>query len=389
MIKRNTIWRDTIASTSVDFVLLIISFMTSLTVAPLFLLPFRNPDSISNPFNAIAYNPSNNYYQIIFIIVVTLGLFCLCRRLYSAKYSWAIKVAVAFILLSNFFFFNVANIAQGYPYEVIYANGPQSMDNFHSGEQLAPASAFLEGRSPYDEIYFLRGAGIDILVPTLGFALFGKSIGSFLLINHILMLVTMAGFLGLLAYFVRGVITYAVVAALFYISDAMSLVQLRDITVWACIGLVVYIFSRSITPKRKNVAMATLGALASLELYIAIDKGILLIVLASLTIACLTLFRPDRRNQYSLDFAEWKQGARSSLYVVAGLAAGFVVPALILGWDAFVKFTAMTFVEIPKYGTLLVSTKFPPLFTPEYLIWGAVILSITTGFLLIRLFEVR
>jgi hypothetical protein len=371
--------------------LLLIAFFTSLTIAPLFQQSFSNPFHISNQLNTTGYNPSNNYLQIMLIIVVTLALFLLMRRLYATKYAWVIKIIVVCILLSNHFFFNMLHIAQGYfPTDIIYANGPQSMDNFHSGEQLAPASAFLSGQSLYDQIFFLRGAGVDVFVPLLGFALFGKSIGSFLLINHLLMLATMLGFFGLIATLIKGTFKYIIAITLFYVSNSISLVQIRDIPVWIVMGLVFYLFMNSnLSILRKRIVLAAIGLLSSLELYIAIDRALLLVSLAVMTAAVLAIVTPNNKNVYSFRPSLWKKNIQSSLYIGAGLAAGFVLPGIAIGWNSFVAFLRMTFIEIPEYGGLLVSTRFPTLFTPEYLIWGPVIIAIATGYLLFKLFVSR
>jgi len=370
--------------------LLLISFFASLTIAPLFLLSFSNPFNMSNPLVATGYNPSNNYLQIVFIITATLGLFWVLRRLYGTKYSWVIKVVAVAILLSNHFFFNMLNIAHGYyPTDIIYANGPHSMDNFHSGEQLSPANAFLQGQSMYDQIFFLRGAGADVLIPALGFMLFGKSIGSFLLINHILMLLTMLGFFGLVALVVKGTSKYIIAITLFYVSTSINLVQIRDIPVWIVMGLVFYLFMNILSERRKQIALVVIGLLASLELFMAIDRGLLLVSLALMVAATLLVMVPNAKNIYSFQPKLWKQNLPSSLYIIGGLAIGLLVPAMMLGWSSFVTFLKMTFVEIPEYGGLLVSTRFPTVFAPEFIIWGPVIISIALGYLLFKLFANR
>lgn len=198
-------------------------------------------------------NPSNNYTMLAFIIVVTLGLFLLLRKLYKTKYAWTIKVLVICLLLSNFFIYNILNITTGYYNQnIIYANGPNTLDNFHSGEQLAPANAFLNGSQPYGDMFFLRGLGVDVIIPALGFLIFGKSIGSFLLITHLLMLLAMLGFFLLIWLVFKGVFKYILAIILFYIVNSISLVQTRDIPVWIVIGLVIHYFKPTLCEKHKK-----------------------------------------------------------------------------------------------------------------------------------------
>jgi hypothetical protein len=368
--------------------LLVIAFFASLTAVPLIQAPFSNPHNISNPLNSIGFNPASNYTMIIFIIVTTLLLFLLMKRLYSTKYAWTIKLIVVGILLSNHFIFNMLNISSGYYLtDIIYANGPHSLDNFHSGEQLSPANAFLSGTDLYSDIFYLRGAGVDVFIPALGFILFGKSIGSFLLINHLLMLVTMFSFFALMAIVVRGTFKYIIAITLFYVSNAMSLVEIRDIPVWIVLGLILYLFKKDIPDVRKKVALAAIGLLSSLELYIAIDRGMLLVALALMLTATLAVITPNKHNIYTFSPKLWRTNSKASLWPALGLTVGFIIPALFLGWQSFAAFLKMTFVEIPAYGGLLVSTKFPSLFSPEYLIWGPIIIAIATGHLLIKLYS--
>jgi hypothetical protein len=368
--------------------LLIIAFFASITLAPLVQAPFKNPYNISNQFSALGFNPDNNYRMLVFIIVATIAFFILLRRLYSTKYAWIIKVIAVGILLSNHFIFNMLNISIGYyPTDIIYANGIHTMDNFHSGEQLSPANAFLSGSKLYSDIFYLRGAGVDVLIPSLGFILFGKTIGSFLLINHILMMATLIAFFWLVSLVVKGPLRYVAVITLFYISNSVSLVQIRDIPVFIVIGLVLLLFRKNLSELHKKLILSGIGLLSSLELFVAIDRGILLVTLAGMLTMALMIVSADKANSYSFDPRHWKQNIRVSLYIVYGILAGLLVPGALLGWHSFAAFLKMTFVDIPKYGGLLVSTQFPPIFSPEYLIWGPVIITIATGYLLLNLYK--
>jgi hypothetical protein len=369
--------------------LLIIAFFASLTIVPIFQLPSSNPYNISNPFSAQGFNPDNSYIKIVFIIGCTLGLFLLMRRLYGTKHAWVIKVIAASVLLANLFIFNMLHIAHGYyPADIIYANGIHSMDNFHSGEQLSPANDLLSGVKPYSQMFFLRGAGVDVLLPALGFVLFGKSIGSFLLVSHLLMLLTAAGFFVLMAVVVKGTLKYIAAITLFYVSDAVSLVQPRDIPVWVVTGLVILVFRQGITEKQRKVYLVIIGLLSSLELYIAIDRGILLVVLASMVAIAQVILSAGKNNKYVWRPRQWRANGVAALYVLAGALVGFVIPALMLGEKGFIAFFKMTFIQIPSYGGLLVSTPFPSLFTPapEYFIWGPVLLAVAAGYTLIKLY---
>jgi len=383
---RTTLSFKKIKNILVEPALLLISFFAAMTVAPIFQLPFSNPHNISNPFNVNYFNPSNNYIALAFIIVATLGLFVLLRKLYAGKYAWIIKIVAICILLSNFFIFNMLDITTGYfQKDIIYANGSLTLDNFHAGEQLAPANAFLNGEQPYRDIFFLRGAGVDVIVPAIGFVVFGKTIGSFLLVTHIFMLLTMIGFFMLLWLVVKGTLRYVGVITLFFIADSLSMVQIRYLPVWIVLGLVIYFFQSKVSDKYKRVILIAIGVLASLELYIAIDQGILLCVLAALMGISLLLFSPNKKNVYSFTPRIWRTRIKYPLYIIGGLVVGLGIPAIFLGWHSFTIFLQMTFLDIPRFAGLLVSSQFPTLFAPDNLVWGPVIIAIAAGFILIKL----
>jgi len=381
---------STLRKVLVEPCLFAIAFFAAITVAPLFQLPFSNPYNISNPYNAYAFNPSNNYIMIVFIIIVTLILFIALRKLYGTKYRWIIKVLAIAILLSNHFIFNMLDIVTSYPgKDIIYANGPGGLDNFHSGEQLAPANAFLHGAKPYGDMFFLRGAGVDVIVPALSFLIFGTSIGSFLLLTHLLMLLTMLGFFMLLWLVVKGTLRYVATITLFFVSDSLSLVELRDIPVWIILGLVIYYFRAGISEKSRRIILVLAGFLASLELYVAIDRGMLACVLVGLLAGSLLVFSPNRKGVYNFKPKLWKGRFVYPLLALAGLSGGLIIPGLFLGWHSFTVFLQMTFVDIPRFGGLLVSTEFPPLFSNEYIIWGPIIICLSAGYTVYKLWHTK
>lgn len=366
----------------VEPILLTIAFFTSLLLMPFIKAPFHNPHNIINQYNGIGFNPNNNFTGILFVILFSLGFFLVLRWLYNSQYRWVIKVFVALMLVGHYFIFYMLANAVG------YTTGQGGLDNFHSGEQLSPAHAYLSGTNLYSNMFFLRGAGVDAVIPAIGLLLFGKSIGSFLLFNHLLMAVTMLGFFGLMAFVIRNTIGYIVAITLFYASNAISLVQIRDIPVWIVMGLVLLLFKADVSAKPKRLILIAIGILSSLELYISIDRGMLLVVLALLLGAILAVFSSDTNNTYKLSVKTWRTNIIASLYIVAGLLIGLLVPAVLLGWQNFTAFLKMTFLDIPAYAGLLVSQPFPPLFDPGYLIWGPVLLTISCGYLLIKLYSV-
>lgn len=362
--------------------LIALSFATSITAAPFFKLPYDNPHGISNQFSSIAFNPDNNFYSIVFVIVVTLGLFYILQWLYGSQYAWTIKLLVAALLISNYFLFNAINVSGSY---VSFVNGPGGMDNFHAGEQLSPGAAYLNGTDLYSEMFYLRGAGVDVVIPSIGMSLFGKSVGSYLVANQIFILMSLASFLGLLFFLIRPPIAYAITAVLFYISSAVSILQIRDIFVWGFIGLIFVLFRKGTHGSQRKLILVSIGLLSSLELFVSIDRGVIMLASSLLLAVMLIALRQSNLNGYVFALDRWRNNIKSSGYVILGILLGAFIPGLLLGWQAFVVFLKMTFMEIPAFGGLLVGQPFPLMYGPGSLIWGPILIAITTAYLLISL----
>lgn len=366
-----------------DAALLLLAFATSMLSAPLFSLGHRNPYNISNPHNSSGFNVDNNYYAMVFVIVGTLALFLALRWLLASKYAWTIKLLmIGLILVHHFVTISIGQISG-------YAVGPGGLENFHSGEQLSPAYAFLHGASLYDQIFFLRGAGVDVLLPAASFKLLGQTIGSFLVASDMFMLMGLASFFALLAFLIRNPLQYAGVVVLTYVSNAMSLVQVRDVPVWLAIGLLLLIFKRGIPTWTKRIALLSIGLLTIIELIVAIDRGnLLLSLLVCLTVA-LIIFKSDQTNVFSWQPRQWRRPGIDVFLPVAGLLVGMAVIALALGSGSFTAFLTITFRDIPAFGGLLVSQPFPGFSGQTYLFWGPTIIAIGTSLLLLRLYQTK
>lgn len=363
-----------------DILLLVMAFFVSLTISQFIKLPFNNQYNISNPNNAIGYNPEGNYYMLLFLIVATLLLFILFRYLYQSKYAFLLKIIVIGTLLINYLLVQLV-LTYGY-------TAPDGIvDSFHAGEQLSAARAFLSGVPLYGHMFFLRGAGVDAVIPALGMGLFGDSIGGFILTADSLELLAQLAFFVLLAYVIRNPILFTILAVLLYTSNATSLVQFRDITVWIAIGLLFLVFKEGLRIHWRNTALAAIGLLASVTLYISIDRGVLLVALCGLLTAVLVCVKSDKNNVYGLSLQTWKQNYIASLFVLGGLVVGISIPALLLGWGSFMEFLRMTFVDIPRYGGLLVSQPIPPLFTDQFFFWAPAFVATATAYVLYWLFK--
>lgn len=358
-----------------------LAFISSLILSPLVVLPYKNPHNISNPFDAIGFNPESNFYVLLFVIVATLGLFYLFRYLYQHGRTDVFKAIIVGLFLFNYVF--IALIPS-----LGYMNEHGVLDNFHAGEQLSGGSEFLAGKEPYSEMFFLRGAGVDAVIPAAVFSLFGRSIGVFIIAMDVLELLAIFSFSVLLAYLIKNPLKYVTLLSLFYMSAATSLVQFRDVFAWIVIGLLFLVFTEKIRSVYKYVGLAAIGFISSFTLFISIDRGVMLLALAVLLMVTLLFIESDAKNVYRFNKTAWKRN-RDSFIVAAGIIVGFGVPGLMLGTDGFAAFVTMTFVDIPAFGGLLVSQPLPVLFSDKYLFWAPVFVAVTTGHLLIKLYGTK
>lgn len=378
------------SSSFINFALFILSLYSALFLAPFINKNYSNPSNIANQFNVLGFNPDSNYLQLIFVIIFTLLLFWGLRALYYSKFSWIIKLLPIFLILIHFFSNELIKFSVGYVF------GEGALDTFHTGEQLSPSAAFLSGASLYDELFFFRGAGVDVLFPSAGLLLFGQSIGSFVLINHIYMFATIVSFFGLLFFLIKNPILYTLSIVFFYTSSSVVITQPRDIVVFIVLGLIFLYFKKNLPNKARKTALLLIGLLASLELFVAIDRGISLVAIAATLFVLLHFVKHNKDNVYSFNLRETILAIRKRRFqwlqkdlwlLPLGATSGIFLPAIIIGWDSFVAFVKMSFIEVPAYGGLLVAQPFPNFFTTGYVMWGPVLIAISVGYLLIELIK--
>lgn len=364
----------------VDFFMLILGFFLSLSLVGLVKIPLHETYGISSVFNESGFNPDNNYTSLVFIIISTVVLGPLLSNLYRSKFRWIISLIVVLILTVNYVSLNM--LADSTP---AYASSDGYIDSFHGGEQLAPTQAFIDGQKLYSEVFFLRGAGVDVLFNAAGFFILGKSVGSFLLLGDVFIIISLVSFLVLLAYLVRNPILFSLLATIFFSSASLSILEFRDIVVWITFGLLIAYFKPTGISRYKHVQIFFIGLLSAISLYISIDRGVMLLATSVLLFAVLAIFSKKLSGLYDFSPKTWKQNLKQCLPLMGGLAVGVAVPAVIIGFDSFVSFIKMSFLEIPKFGGLLVSQPYPDLFGDTYKYWGPIFIAIATTYLLYKL----
>lgn len=380
MVRRNKI-KEFFAAYQKEFVklwLMMFALFSALLVAPVFKLPYANPHGISNPYNSIGVNPSNNYIVMLATVVLTVVFFYLLMWLYNSKYASILKLVVTLVLMSSYFVSGILTNHAG------NSAGQGDLNIFHVGEQLSPAMAYLQGSQLYTDIIFLRGAGVDVLFPALGLLLFGKTIGAFIFISDLYRLLAFGVFAWLLARIFKHPIVYSLVLLAFFIANGVSVFELRDVFAWLVFALVLYAFAKSTNTKYANYTLLMMGTISSLSLYASVDRGILLFSAAVLLAFVLPFFKRGQDGTYKLTKG-YLVNVGQAIYLLAGLMLGLFAPILSIGLDGFAAFVKLTFHDIPLFGGLLVSMPMPGIFSPMYQMWGPALVAIVALLLYIQL----
>ncbi len=361
----------------------IFSLLISISFSPLFKLPFSNEYAIENPLNNVGFNPNNNYLTIAFIIISTVGLYFLFLYLANTRFKWILKSTIILSLVLIFSFTTFLSTGPA------YANSEGYADEFHSGEQLSPTHALREGDDLYSEIFFLRGAGVDVIFPSIGASLFGEAIGSFLFLGDAMRVLALIAFLVFIAILIPDILIFGVIAYLFYSSAALSLFEFRDIIVWMIFALMYFAFKQRTSPKVTYAFFIATGALIGLSPFVSIDRGIGLLAIGAGMAIILLFFSKDKNNAYKFNPRKYKDNWKNSAALLFGVVLGVIVPSVLIGWDGFINFVKMSFLEIPKYGGLLVSQPYPPFEYESILFWSPVLIAIASIILMITIYRIN
>ncbi len=210
------------------------------------------------------------------------------------------------------------------------------------------------------------------------------------------MLTTIVSFFGLLFYLIKNPVLYTIAIVFFYTSSSVVITQPRDIIVCVVLGLIFLVFKKGLSNRAKKISLTSIGLLSSLELFVAIDRGISLVAIAVMLFVLLHFIKVNKDNVYLFNLREtWREIKNKRFqwlqkdvwFLPLGAIIGLLVPAISMGWSSFVAFVKMSFIEVPAYGGLLVAQPFPNFFTPGYLMWGPVLIAISIGYLLIELMK--
>lgn len=365
-VKRKIRDREYITGALKDVVYLFLGFALSLNLLRLFRIPYAPTHGIEN---LSSFSPESSYFILFAIIICTLGIFAGLRYMEAKNFRY-FRVVFAAIILFSYFLGTIT------PY---FAAFEGNIDTFHHGEQLAPALALEQGRQPYKDLFFLHGAGEDVITPWLSFKLFGQSIGSYYFMLGMLQLISVALFLYMLNVLFKKNLEFMVVALWFTLSTYAAFYYVRDIPVWLS---VILLYSLLSFVRHTSYKLAALGLLASLSLFYSFDRGSFLTVIFAVTVAALLFFERSEKG-FSLHMDGVRQRIRTVLPAIGGYAAGTVIALALLGFSGFAAFIKMT-LQAGRYQGAIFNYPYPDFSPPHLFHWLPILAIIAVLLAIIR-----
>lgn len=316
----------------------VLPFIAALSTYDMIKLPFSNPWNIKGAQATIQYNPANDIFRFVFIVVlpsIVLIVFCLNR-------------AVRGFLVANVFPINQirtsGNRRRLLKYSVYalaisglilkagaYTYRSSPLDTFHEGESLGPAVDYLHGKVPYKDIVFIHGPFRDPLQAVLAFKLFGKSIAAFRTLTSLISILSLVLFFFVIYLLYSKNIYYATLGLYSFIIIA----YLRPLEVTFNVGsisllallIVAALLQASMQRCQRGNSQAKLHILLFLFVFFptlsfadSIDRACYLFTAA--TIHSAIIFVLYLRGLY----------AKSIFSLLAGYASGALVFGFVISW---------------------------------------------------------
>ena len=203
--------------------------------------------------------------------------------------------------------------------------GPVNL--FEDGHALAYADAYRSGATPFRDTFPVHGWGEDGGVDAMAFRVFGSTIGTFRARRAIFTTLTLVA-LALVCVLVMGSLGWGAAALL--LSLAISpFVSERTLFAWVAIALLAAGLRHS-----RRVWLVLAGAVAAVEIFFALDMGLIVLLggLAGLTLVGLT-----------------RRELRDPIAFLLG-AGGGAIPFLVdlVAQNALRSFVHVSFSELPK-----------------------------------------
>lgn len=360
---------DYIYSTIVNAFLLFVAFCFSLNLLRVLHLASSNRYGIET---LSKFHAESSFPVLIGIVVITIIGYLVLSKL-RRRNSRIVRYLIILFLLCFYFIGVIApNLAH---YE-------GNADAFHNGEQLAPALALEQGKTPYKDLFFLHGAGEDVYTPWLSFKMFGQSIGSYYLLTGLLQLISTGLFLLLLHKLFKNDAVFYLVALWFMSSSFAAFYYIRDIPVWLSLIL---LYDMLVSKRFNNIGLAALGFLASFSLFYSFDRGIFLSGLLFVVAAILVLYSKVG-NEYKLRPTLSKDRLVPIAFAAGGYLLSLALWGLTIGWDGIKAFIS-TSMQVAKYQGILFNYPYPVLSKETLMQWLPIIALISLG--IVFYFKIR
>ncbi len=353
-----------------------LAFATSFVIR----LHSSNPSNISNITNAARHwDPETNYVRIIYIIVASMVIFCVLNIIRAKLGRRYLRILIA---LSATLIIFLGVMAPAYT-----ASG---IDMFHNGEQLGPTRAYVDGAKLFTNLFFLHGAGEDVLMPAAGFTLFNHgvpSIGSYVLMTIILQVISLFALFLLIGRIIKTNSLYLFTIIWFTGTTYSGFDLPKNIPVYAFIALLWLILNRNYSARKRLLIYISMGLIASLSLLYSLDVGVIM-TLTTVGLAILLPFLKFDKIKTSFTLSKpvyiWKS-FYDSLALLCGGLVGQLAIVLFLGISSYQEFIKMSVFEIPKYQGLMFDYPLSPVNDSTYLFWLPIILASIVGFGIINL----
>ena len=355
---------DYIYSAIVSAVLLFVAFCFSLNLLRVLRLSSSNQYGIET---LSTFRAEISFPILVCIVVITIIGYLVLSKLRNRNRNLTRYLIILFLIFFYFIGVVAPNIAK---YE-------GNADAFHTGEQLAPALALEQGKTPYEDLFFLHGAGEDVYTPWLSFKLFGQSIGSYYLLTGILQLLSVGLFLFLLHKLFNNDAVFYPVVLWFMSSSFAAFYYIRDVPVWLSLIL---LYDMIVSRRFTNKGLATLGFLASFSLFYSFDRGLFLSGLLFIIAIILVLYsRVNNKYVFRPELSNERLAPIS--FAVGGYLLSLIIWGVILSWDG-IKAFVLTSIQIAQYQGILFNYPYPAFGKETLMQWLPILALVSLGILL-------
>jgi hypothetical protein len=327
-----------------------------------------NPYNISNINNAATHwGPETNYARVLYIIVASVVFFLLLQWINRRSKTAFRLIIAAFVSYTLLVGVMIPQITAG------------GVDMFGTGEMMAPANGFMHGKELFTNIFFLHGAGVDVLLPRLSYILLNHghaSIGAYAVMLDLVQTVSAFLFVVVLARLLRPTGLFLIVTAWFLGTIYIGFDYTKDIPVYLVILLYWYWANGSLIRNKRVAAIGAIGLISSATILYSIDVGVIMTVIAALVAIGLLFVGRDKDGSFCWRGRPRKlsQWSDSLAIAIGGIVAQLGI-LIYLGFTNYENFIRMTFFQIPKYQGLEWDYPAPPLNDSSWTFWLPILLA--------------